>query len=100
MSTEYYKIDETCYQVPDSNMCFHWTAEHYESSYILQYGEYIGCKNGLKSKKEGCGNNVEKVDVSVEGGSCEGANYNKIVGNVSFEYVERVFNQSGDKICG
>ena len=52
------------------------------------------------AKKEGCGNNVEKVDVSVEGGSCESGNYNKIVGNVSFEYVERVFNQSGDKICG
>lgn len=52
------------------------------------------------ARKEGCGNNVEKVDVSVEGGSCESTNYNKIVGNVSFEYVERVFNQSGDKICG
>lgn len=50
------------------------------------------------ARKEGCGN--RKVDVSVEGGSCESTNYNKIVGNVSFEYVERVFNQSGDKICG
>jgi type-F conjugative transfer system pilin assembly protein TrbC len=49
-------------------------------------------------RKEGCGNNAEKNDI--EGGRCESADYNKIVGNVSFEYVERVFNQSGDKICG
>ena len=29
-----------------------------------------------------------------------GTKYNKIAGNVSFEYVEGVFNKSGGMVCG
>ena len=48
----------------------------------------------------GCSKNEEKGNLDADAASCESTKYNKIAGNVSFEYVEGVFNKSGGMVCG
>ena len=51
-------------------------------------------------KEGGCSKNEEKSNLGTDTVSCNGTKYNKIAGNVSFEYVEGVFNKSGEMVCG
>ena len=51
-------------------------------------------------KEGGCSKNEEKGNLGADTVSCNGTKYNKIAGNVSFEYVEGVFNKSGEMVCG
>jgi type-F conjugative transfer system pilin assembly protein TrbC len=51
-------------------------------------------------KEGGCSKNEEKSNLGADTVSCNGTKYNKIAGNVSFEYVEGVFNKSGEMVCG
>lgn len=51
-------------------------------------------------KEGGCSKNEEKGNLGTDAASCNGTKYNKIAGNVSFEYVEGVFNKSGGMVCG
>ena len=51
-------------------------------------------------KEGGCSKNEEKGNLGADTVSCNGTKYNKIAGNVSFEYVEGVFNKSGGMVCG
>jgi type-F conjugative transfer system pilin assembly protein TrbC len=51
-------------------------------------------------KEGGCSKNEEKSNLGTDAVSCNGTKYNKIAGNVSFEYVEGVFNKSGEMVCG
>ncbi len=51
-------------------------------------------------KEGGCSKNEEKGNLGTDAASCKNTKYNKIAGNVSFEYVEGVFNKSGGMVCG